>query len=71
MRAVLCLACLLVAHAVAAREPSAQSVDAVVTTSTQLPPFSALELGISGCMPLSMRVAEGDFGFEVTAQARA
>ena len=43
----------------------------VVTSSRQLPPFTSLVLGLNGCMPLSVRVAEGDYGLDVQAQARA
>ncbi len=72
MRATLLLS---LAALAAARELAAGPVvgeGAVATSLRSLPPFSALELGRQGCMPISVRVAEGsDFGVEVTAQARA
>ena len=59
MRALLALGCLAAAAAAAEK------------TTRALPPFSSLDLGRDGCMPVGVRVVEGDYALEVVAEARA
>jgi hypothetical protein len=66
MRALLALCCL----AAAARAPGAAA--AASKTTRPLAPFTALELGHDGCMPVGVRVVEGpDYALEIVAEARA
>ena len=59
MRALLALGCCLAAVAAAEK------------TTRALPPFSALDLGRDGCMPIGVRVVEGnDYALEIVAEAR-
>jgi hypothetical protein len=58
MRALLALGCCLAAVAAAEK------------TTRALPPFSSLNLGRDGCMPVGVRVVEGDYALEIVAEAR-
>ena len=58
MRALLALGCCLAAGAAAEK------------TTRALPPFSSLDLGRDGCMPMGVRVVEGDYALEIVAEAR-
>ena len=70
MRSVLLCALLAAATAREQLDAPVAGAGAAVVDSRALAPFHALELGVSGCWPLSIRVAEGDFKVEVHAQVR-
>ena len=59
MRTLLALGCCLAAVATAEK------------TTRALPPFSSLDLGRDGCMPIGVRVVEGDYALEIVAEARS
>ena len=64
MRALLALSCVVAACAPAAAAAGAKTVRA-------LPPFSSLDLGRDGCMPIGIRVVEGtDYALEIVAEVR-
>jgi hypothetical protein len=60
MRALLALGCCLAVAAAAEK------------TKRALPPFTSLDLGRDGCMPIGVRVVEGTDGYalEIVAEAR-
>ena len=67
MRAMLAAMCALAA---ALDVPAAPAVAATKTTRP-LPPFTSLELGRDGCMPVGMRVVEGPaYSLEIVAEVR-
>jgi hypothetical protein len=62
MRTLLALSCVFAACAHTA---------AGAKTVRTLPPFSSLNLGRDGCMPIGIRVVEGaDYALEIVAEVR-